>query len=272
MTYDEYDKLPGLRASVLKHGATSMAHMHAAATGKLAGTSKALRWGRLFHSAILEHDTWLRMVSVWNGERKVGAAWKEFCEESMQRGGPDWIVDTEEFDELMAMSTAVATCREAAFLIARTAHEVSYSWEIPLVGQCKCRLDGVSDEIGIVELKTTAKPTPREFANQFAALGYDIQLGWQKLAAQSAGVRVNSVHMITVESRPPYCVAVYHIPDSVVDKGAERAIKLARDYRVCETIGQWPGPTTGIQEFQLPAWATGEGAAVPTESMEAGEL
>ena len=268
MTYEEYDALPGLRASHLKQGAISMAHMRSAVLGEIPKPSSALRFGSLFHAAVLEPDLFSRNAAVWQGgdKRSAAGAWKQFKEDH----DPDWIMDSDEQAALMRMSAEIHGNHDAHRLITGARHEVCYSWEIDGVGPCKCRLDGIGPE-GIVEVKTTSADTPRQFFTQAERLGYYIQFGWQRLAVQSE-VKTRNVWVITVKSKPPYWVGVYQVPESIIAEGEREAIRIARQYRACEAMGVYPGPCSGVQEFQRPAWVTGEDGVVPSDEMEASEL
>jgi len=256
MTYEQYAALPGLRATHIKHGATSMAHMRSAMLGEIPTASTALRFGRLFHAAVLEPDIFTRNAAVWQGgdKRSAAGAWKAFKEDH----DPEWIMDSDEQAALMRMSAEVHGHPDAHRLIAGARHEVVYSWEIEGVGPCKCRLDGIGPE-GIVEVKTTSADSCEQFFAQAERLGYALQFGWQRLAVQSE-IKTRNVWVITVKSKPPYWVGVFQVPEQIIKHGEDEAVRIARQYRACEAMGVFPGPCSGVQEFQRPAWATGGGS------------
>jgi len=266
MTYKEYDALPGLRATHLKKGLKSMAHMHAAVLGKIPTPSSALRFGALFHAAILEPDVFAANAAVWQGgdKRSAADAWRQFKSDH----DPEWIMDVDEQAALMAMSVNVHANPDAHRLIANSRHEVVRQWQIDGVGPCKCRVDGLGPE-GFIELKSTTADDKRQFFTQCERLGYFVQLGWERLA-----VKDETQHgwVISVQNREPYWVGVYQVPETILRDGEREAIRIARDYRTCETMGVYPGPCSGIQQFERAAWVTGEDGAIPSDEMEASEL
>jgi hypothetical protein len=108
----------------------------------------------------------------------------------------------------------------------------------------------------------------RQFVSQFFGLGYDIQLGWASVGLKANGLDCPQVTVIAVESTVPYSVVVYRVPAHIIDNGAERAVKLAREYHCCEVAGHWPGICEGVQTLELPAWAGGAETAVDDSGIE----
>jgi len=262
MTYEEYDALPGLRASVIKLGLKSMAHMRAAAIGEIPVSSDALRFGGHFHSAILEPETFAANVAVWQGgdKRSCPKEWRAFKAEHDTR----WM-DPDEHARLMRMSAEIHGNQDAHRLIAGARHEACYQWEIEGVGPCKCRLDGIGPE-GIVEVKTTSTDSKEQFFAQAERLGYALQFGWQRLAVQLE-IKTRNVWCIAVKSTSPYWVGVFQVSEQIIKHGEDEAIRIARQYRACEVMGVFPGPCSGVQEFERPAWATGNGGVVDMEGI-----
>jgi hypothetical protein len=113
MTYAEYAALPGLRASHIKAGRTSMLHMHDAIEGPEREETPALRLGRLVHAAILEPAVLLPQLAVFDGDKR-SKAWREFQEQHTNR----IIVDRDEAEAVGAISAAVHADQKAAFLLA----------------------------------------------------------------------------------------------------------------------------------------------------------
>ena len=61
-----------------------------------------------------------------------------------------------------------------------------------------------------------------------------------------------------VEQTAPHDVAVYRVPDSVLDVGEQRAIDIACQYRDCQETGFFAGVAGGeLLELCLPSWTDG---------------
>jgi len=263
MTNDEYTALPGIRASELKHGRKSMGHMRAAVLGELPKSTPALRFGRLFHGAVLEPDIFANKAVVWRGGRRGTKAYEAFL---MENGGDEeWVLDQDEFSALLRMGTSVHANTEAHRLIEGTTHEVTLSWTDKLYGAAKCRMDGYHDGIGLLEVKSAADVGARRadgrydgtrFFSAFARMGYDLQLGWYAEGLAAHGMPVSNVSLIAVEKSSPYSVVVLDVPGHIVESGRKEAVELARAYRCCEAAGHWPGVAEGRQVLELPEWAS----------------
>lgn len=256
MTFEEYQAIDAINASAIKVGAaSSMLHMRYAMTHKQSNHTPSMRWGSLVHKSVLEPLEFSKLVSVWQGGRRFGKEWDLFNASN----DPEWVVNSDEFAGLMAISNAVHAVSLAHKLIETSRHEVTLQWNGSGYGAAKARLDGLTNEGAVVELKTTSKI--KDFPNQFVRLGYDIQCGWY-----AEGVRMTSekkinrrVWLIVAESVEPYDVAVYSVPVNALNSGLQKAVEIATQYRVCETTDTWPGvqQEQGSQ-LQMPAWYEGD--------------
>jgi hypothetical protein len=262
--FQEYRALPGINASSIKHGAVSMLHMHHAMTGGDIIDTPAMRWGRLVHLAILEPEKYGRTVSIWNDGRRAGKAWNDFVTAS---GGTEWIATAEENASLLSLSASVHSNREAHWLIASSEHELSVTWSGERYGCGKARLDMIDREHGkwVADLKTTRRID--SFSRAFFSLRYDIQCGWYV-----EGTGATQVFILAVESDPPYDVQTYRVPQSVIDKGRETAIEIARTYRAHKITNTFTGVGGGVDvlELPIPPWYLGgENAEISMEGVMA---
>lgn len=257
MTYEAYAALPGVNATSIKAGVTSMLHMHNSMTGEVRKATPALRWGKLVHLAVLEPEVYGSVATIWTGGRRYGKAWDAFVDES---GGEEWIVKADENAELLQMTAAVHGNPDAHRLIESSAHEQTVTWD-----GGKARVD-MAGEGWLADLKTTARIDG--FGRQFFNLGYDLQMGWY---ADGAGV--DRAFVIVLESAAPFDCVVYKIPDHILERGRTRAQEIARHYKACCICENWPGVGNGesMLDLPVPAWVTGgsEAAWVPEETTEA---
>jgi len=251
MDFAEYKAIQAISATAIKAGAVSMKHMHAVMTEDERAETPAMRWGFLVHLAILEPESFIGRVAIFDGTKR-GKAWDEFktANDSLD------IITADEHDRLMAISTAVRSNKAAGDLITNTLHELSVRANDATTGQAKARLDGFSPILGVVELKTTARIQPELFAKQFVGMGYDLQVGWYcDLARRHYELdAMPACHVIAIESKPPYDVAVYRVPDMVINVGKSKARKIAEAYRQAEKAGVFPGVMDGVKELVMPAW------------------
>ena len=73
MPFAEYLSIPAISATAIKQGARSILHMKHVMDGVDKTATKAMSFGTLAHTAVLERDK-LKDVPVWTGGRRQGKA------------------------------------------------------------------------------------------------------------------------------------------------------------------------------------------------------
>lgn len=271
LPFDVYSKLPGLNATAIKAGKRSMLEMRQRVVGARQDDTPSMAWGRMVHAVVLEPAKVLSNLVVWEGGRKAGKEWTAFQESN----GMKEIVTVEQRDRLEDVALAVQRNKTANRLINETIHELSVTWTDRMLGECKCRPDGLSVNVGLIEVKTTSQIEPRRFFAQFFGMGYDLQCGWyfDGVTRLSLYPPDLPVHVIAIDSSPTVDVFVTRVPQDVVNAGMAQARLIAQAYRACEAVKCWPGVDKGndLVEFEVPGWAGGV-EAVPTEEGTAGDL
>jgi len=136
--------------------------------------------------------------------------------------------------------------------------EVQIHWTDKLYGAATARIDAITAVGSMIEVKTCAKIDERRFRSQAWDLGYNLQLGWYDHGLKEAG-KAGQRYVLAIESKPPYCTAIYTVPEKVLADGYEEAADIARRYRCCEQAGRFPGPYDGqIMKLEPPEWAAGD--------------
>jgi len=252
MTPDYYDR-KAMSATAIKAGRKSMKQMHHAMTAPTADTP-ALMTGRLIHAAILEPDDYARNLRTFDGPKR-GKAWAEF----KAGNDPKWTVGQEEAANQALMQQAVIRHPVSSKILADIVDtEMEIYWRDDEVGDCKCKLDAYTPAYGRIELKSTSYIEPSRFSSQAYKLGYHLQFGWYHHGADTdERIKNTFFHVIAVESKAPYDVAVYRVDDSILRQGYDQAKEIALKYRQAEKLGRFPGVARELMAFELPAWATG---------------
>ncbi len=260
MSYEEYRSLPGINVSSLKELRRSPLHYrHRLAHPK---TSDALTLGTAAHVATLEPHRYSQAFAVWDRKTetgrsapRTGKAWDTFLEEYTNHT----ILTVDEHETAQAIARAVRSDPTAARYLRRGLPEVSMQWEAHgalLRGRVDwlTEIDGVDVVVG---LKTTRDCRPGEFSRQAHRLGYHLQWAYYHDGFAAITGRVPQMIEIVVESAAPYAVAVYTIPEPVLNLGREEYEEALTLLRHCEQSGQWPGPVEHETELALPMWAYG---------------
>jgi hypothetical protein len=247
--------------------------------------TRALRFGQLFHMAILERDEWALRLYPPQPERPAGAdgrarkdtpekeafvAWKAACDEWRRGIRPDSIVpDDADRELLLTMQEAVirAVAERAAdgdsmlgdLLAAPGLTEQAVRWTCPWTGlPMRCRWDkAIMSAHTILDLKSTIHWQPDDWARRAAVpLGYHRQ-AWVYSDAYEAvyGVRPRFLFLVC-HKNPLHEVALYELTDEAMEAGmneTRRAMeRIARHYET----GRWFSECErGVAPVQYPLHA-----------------
>lgn len=258
--YATYAAAAGQNVSPLKNFARSALHFKHGRENKT--ESDALTLGTAAHCATLEPHRFGTDFAVWdlrkeNGDMaaRTGPKWEAFKAANVGRE----LITEDQRDAALAIAKSVRACPEAMVYLKRGHAEVSMSWqhdepEIELKG----RVDWLTVIDGcdvIVGLKTTRDLRPREFSAQAARLCYHWQWAYYADGYERITGRKPAMVEIVVESAAPHAVAVYRIPEHVLERGRQEYRDALTTLAQCEASGVWPGPVVGEVEFDLPGWA-----------------
>jgi hypothetical protein len=262
---EEYGQMAGITASAIKAGRTSMAHMHhemQRARGD-AG-SAAMRIGTLAHMAVLEPAKWVDLV-VYGGHRR-GKRWDSFAASNAGRE----ILSATEYATVSDIRMALQEHITASSMLAACGNrETVIRWDGgDGIGACKARIDAHGASC-LIDYKTTRKlgQDGQAFMRSAEGLGYLHQMAWYW---RGLG-RTKSVFVVAQENVAPYCLAVFEIPQPMLEAVLVECEDIARRYRMAERAGIYRGPLADIRQWERPAWAVGE-VDMSTGEMEGSEL
>jgi hypothetical protein len=253
-----HDRDGAINATAIKAGAKSMLAMRLAMAGASAEPTPAMQRGTLIHLATLQPSLWDEQVAIWPGGRRTGAAFDEFTSTHAGKA----ILKPEDAEEIHRVAKAVLGNPLAADLIGQSIVEAEQRWSGEGYGRAKALLDMIERKTGsfIADLKTCSDLSAfnRQF---FSGLRYDLQLAWYWRALD----RKPAVYVVAVETSPPYDVAVWQVPQPVLQHALAKAERIARHYRECEAAGNFPGLVDArserIPEIEPPPWYFDEAEA-----------
>lgn len=218
--------------------------------------------GQAAHCAVLEPERFTRDYVIWNRVSDAGNLcprrgqhWDKFEAEHLALGHE--IVMPDEYAHALAMQHAVRSDKDAAKYLARGAAEVSMRWTMR--GRlCRGRADWWTVINGVpylVGLKTAEDVRLYKFSSAAARYGYHLQWAWYHDGYDLIKHVKPVMKEIVVESKPPYAVVVFDIPDEVIEIGREQYERLLDLLADCERANDWPGPGMGNEvRFSLPSW------------------
>ena len=266
LPFAAYRALDAVNISSLKHMQRSPLHYRHALTAA-AKTSPAMALGTAAHAAVLEPQRFVDEFVVFCGAVRRGKDWDAFSADAEARKLT--VVTEAERSTALSISESVRACPDAMRYLQAGAPEVTMLWDCMGIA-CKGRADWLTPaETVLVGLKTTRDCRPREFGRQAAQLGYHLQWAFYADGMQAITGRAPKVVEIVVESAAPHAVAVYVIPDAVLDQGREEYLALLDQLAGCRETDNWPGPIDGEVEFSLPAWVYGDAGDIVISDAEA---
>jgi len=252
----DYRSAPGLNWSTLKAMATSPKHYRWLRDNPRSD-SAAFRLGRATHAAILEPERFEDAWTVYPG-RRAGKAWQAFQEDNLGRE----IVSQAEYDQAVAMATAVTRSPALAERLNDGRAEVSLYWSEPVDGMAepvamRARLDWLykaQDGAWVVLDVKTAREIGRTFGTAAARFLYHGQLA--HYCAGVAAVLGGQVRaeLLVVETQGPYDCGLLQLDQVALECGRKRRRDLLARLAQCTNDDDWPGqiPTPGW--LQLPDW------------------
>jgi hypothetical protein len=175
-----------------------------------------------------------------DGKKKVrsGGEWEAF-----KAARPNAHILTEDaYRKATAMAAAVRANPRARQLLAGPGVINEHTLLAKIAGRdCRATPDARGPE-GIADLKTTSHAGPRDFFFHVKRMCYHVQLAWYDRVARSAEVPFGPGRfLVAVESKAPYVVQVYRLPQELVEEGDKLATLWFEGLRNCELSAAWPG-------------------------------
>lgn len=257
LSREEYERVNAVNWSTLKHLATSPAHYQHALTAQDKDTP-AKKMGRVAHLAAFEPDIFRASVAIWTGGRRAGNEWKAFCAENKGRE----LLTEEEHEQCLSIQRAVRNDPVAKKYLVGGQAEVAVQWahRLPAGGlpaediACKARLDFLG-RAAIADLKLTRDASPAAFGRQVWSYCYHAQAAFYVDGALAATGRRLPYVMVAVETREPWIVQVYVVPEEILELGRERYRDLLERLAYCRAENHWPGYADTELSLELPRWA-----------------
>jgi hypothetical protein len=247
LSYSAYEELPGIRSGDLRAIRQSPRHYRLREARKEADE---MRVGRTLHDIVAGADL-DSCCTVWRGKVRRGKQWEAFV---AKESAP--IITEEQEATIVAMSRALKEHDVARELLSRPARkELVVTWESEEGVQCKARLDSLTDDGTILELKTDGKGIDeRRFAQRMVELGYHLQFAWYQRGLLVADELWAPVTVVAVEQHWPHDVAVYDIGEDTIMAGLEECMEAVYMLKHCQETGRWPGAHPGRTTLELPPW------------------
>lgn len=218
--------------------------------------TNAMRIGTIFHTMVLEPDTFKDRVLIWSGAPRNTKAGKEEYEAAQEACGNRLLCKQSEFNDMQRMVDAVKSEPAAKKIITGAGKiEASIFWSDTETGrQVKCRPDYLKDDGLILDVKTVASAAADDFEKSIVNYAYDVQAYICMEGARRVGIDAKAFVFMCVEKEPPHCTAFYVADETVLQSGAARYRKWMDIYNKCMETNTFPAYGSLIQPIGVPSW------------------
>jgi hypothetical protein len=247
MTNEAYHAHPAISSSDVKTVFNkSLAHWQLSQRRE----SAAFDLGSAVHALVLEPEK--DLVRCGPGDRR-GNAWKD----AKLAADLDGYILLPEAEYELAKNVAYAAITQMPEWMDRPRiHEASFFAEDHVTGvEIKCRPDIYIEEDGLViDLKTCASASPRQFTRDVHNYGYNLQAAFYLRVLQEAGFKAERFVFFAIEKEAPFACCCHEIdPDYLNASDAAITATLIK-IRDAQKKGDY---TTGWPEINMigqPAW------------------
>lgn len=221
--------------------------------------SEAMTFGSLVHALVFEphlvNERYARRPEGINRRTKAGKAqWTQFESEAAGRE----IVTHWDYMNAQTLASKVKNHPSLKPLLANGKPEVVALWN-DNGRPCKCRIDFVTNDDVIVDLKTTIDASEYGFAKSIAKYGYYRQEAMYRDGYEAAtGRKPKRFIFVAVETKKPYGIAIYELDEISVQVGREEYQQRLAKFFECRALNAWPGYSQSVSEISLPLWKLAE--------------
>ena len=255
----DYDQHHGVRWSLLSHMRKSPAHYRHAVEHARKDTS-ALRTGSALHTLVFEPETFGDRFTTYAPSKTKGEgarkAWEAFQESAREQGLT--ILDADEIARAEGMARAVRNTARDYIAPSKGRAEIPISWTDEETGLlCKSRLDWMTLHRIVIDLKSTRSTDERAFSAQAWRLGYFHQAMFYAMGvAAVSGCKLDEVPFlfVSVESEPPYDVALFEPCSETRYAAIEDVRRLLTQLAECQRVNKWPGRYEGARLLKAPSY------------------
>jgi exodeoxyribonuclease VIII len=275
----DYIQVQRMNASTLVAGCRSMLSLHNRIKGGFQEETNAMRMGSGTHALLLEPQEFEKRFVVMpdfhlseNNYRKPkykdepledrrsdskGTTYVENSVKDFVKHNPGkTIIGRTQYDQCLRAIESIRDRPKMRELVESSAKEVTVYGEICGV-PCKGRLDLLSTQRIIGDLKNSASVHKRDFGRVFMRLRYDFKLAFYRdMVRQNIG-DPKSVQLICQELSGDFDNALVEVPAIVLDNAWTKVVEVMTAYKHCLETNRWPGVDGGKDHYELeiPNWA-----------------
>ncbi len=256
-TADSHSTLDVFRASVPRY-----AGIYVHGTFPKPEPTGPMLFGSAFGVAVLEPEKWGDLVAIApDVDRRTKAGKEEWSSFSASCEGR-LVITQDDFALISAMKAGLQANPHARQLLETAGKtERSVRWTDRETGlPLKARFDKLCDCGLIVDLKTTADPSPEAWAKSVVNFGYHRQDALYLAGAWEALKFDGMFVFIAVGKEPPHETVVYELDDEARELGRDQNSAVLKELSQRKQTGDWSSRWSGqVLKTRLPKWAFYQG-------------
>jgi len=259
MSRAEYEAIPAVNQSLLKHYRRSAAHARVQMLSPHE-PSESQELGTAIHCAILEPSRFAEEYVVSPKFDRRTTKGKQDAADFENANIGKCRIDADDYATCQGIAEAIAASDTASWMLTTPGRqELGAVWIDPDTGlSCKALIDRITSHAGstvVIDLKSTKDASPNAFARDVLNYGYHVQAAFYLDGLNVLGPASRRFVVIAVEKEPPYGVAVYELDDEWIDLGRDAYRDYLRKHAACLASGHWPGYSDAIIPISPPRWA-----------------
>jgi len=259
--YSDHTRVSNSMLSVLKKSPSEFKRIYI--DGEDRKETPSMRIGTALHCLVLEPNEFRRRYAVIpeiNRKTKEGkeafAAWSAFHHASIH-------LEQSEIVKINEMALAIWGSSLPTRLLSYPGNDASVSIEKPIEFDwldiaCNAKIDLVGRG-AVVDLKSTADPSPSGFARSVLSFGYHRQAAFYLHGCREVYQGIRDFIFVCVGNSAPFDVACYTLSEELLEQGRLEVEALLREYRDRKQHSDWtPQWSKVLGLIDKPKWYDAE--------------
>lgn len=211
-------------------------------------TTRAMEFGSVAHRIFLGKGDEYEVLDFPNRQTN---AYKAADKAAVEAGRVPIL--KKDFETVLAMVEALRKNRTVVELIEGAQIERTIVWKQGGIWR-RAMLDLINSR-GPVDYKTTTRLTNYAISKAIWDYRYDMQLAWYRAACAAVGLPCTQSRLIFQSKEAPYLIRVVELSESDLALADEQNEAIAKIYRDCSALDEWPGYAEGVSTISLPGYA-----------------
>lgn len=215
----------------------------------------AMMFGSAFHCAMLEHHLFDKKVWIKpEGFTARSDANKAILAQAKAEN--KIVLSQEQAVSIVKMAGSVRSQKSAAKLLQKGKAEQSLIWKDPEHDVlCKARLDYITADDIIIDVKTAQSAAPGEFQRTVLSNRYHVQAAmYIDGLLYATGTKAKKFVLVVVEKAEPFAVAVYELNEAWIYAGRQEYRNNLAVYAQCFKTNVWPSYPEQVQTLSTPGY------------------